>query len=311
MLAKLAIVALAFLLAVPAAAQTPGALPSLAEVELDRTAVAAGQPIRVTGRLLTQVQPPARLWVDATLPGDLGSFNYPVDPQLDLVEGWVARERPGDPLTMQIKVAPAIGADSGPKPYMRFRWSFHLNDLWYFVRFRYLSDGTGTGFSWQGNWYYCRLALGSNCFHGDTPPFPVTWDAATRTFTGRIRLADLAAKQESGRLVQDTMRPFSSQYPPESGYELPVITIGQDSSAPFAPYDLPIETVFLGIAPVGSAPQSVNYSVAADVQTTAGSLDVPFSGQISTEGLATGAYDLWVKGCFGPCVTRTFRISVS
>lgn len=284
------------------------AFPTLSGVGLAQSTVAAGTPLRVSGRMTAVEQPATRLWTDSTLTGDLGSYQYPSEPLLDLVEGGVRRARPGDPLTLTIKVADAV-AETGPKPYMRYRWPFHLGDIWYFITFTYLGDGA-TG-SWQGGWYYCKLALGSNCVHGTTPSFPVTFDAATRTFTGAIPLQAMAAVQPSGALVQDTMRPFSSQYPPEAGYAFPALTWTQDSSPAFTPHDVPIESVFVGIAPAGTPVASVTYTSSVPVTIAPGSMDVAFGGDVPTAGLAPGSYDLWLKACFGPCTEQPLRFTVS
>lgn len=284
------------------------AAPALKSVQLGSSAVPVGTRVPVSGVMTVIEQPAARLWTDTTLPGDLLTFQYPTDPLLDLVEGSVRRSRPGDPFIMTIKVADTV-VDTGGKPFMRLRWPFHLGDIWYFVTFNYVQNGP-TG-SWQGSWYYCRLALGSACTHGTTPPFPVTFDAQTRTFTGAIPLAHMAAVQPSGALVQDTMRPFSTRYPPEAGYSFPVLTWTQDTAPAFTPHDVPLESVLLGVAPSGSKPHEVNFSDHAAVSVEDGSLEVGFAGTVPTEGLAPGAYDLWVKACFGPCTTGRLPFTVT
>lgn len=282
--------------------------PVLSGVSVASGSVAAGTPVSVSGTMTVAPQPAAVLWTDPTIAGDLPSFDYPTEPLIDIVEGSVVRARPGDPLSLRFKVAPALGPEAA-KPFMWFRWPFHLDQIWYFIEFTYVQDGAAG--AWQGSWYYCKLALGTNCIHGTTPPFPVTFDAATRTFTGQIPLAAMAAVQPDGHLVQDSMRPFSSQYMPESGHKYPALTLSQDNSAPFEPYDLPIETVFLGVAPVGTDPADVTYDRHAATTGAAGSLEQPFQGSVPTDGLAPGYYQLFVKGCFGPCTTTILPFHVA
>ena len=303
---KLASLALALAAFLPAVAHADPVAPTLTGVSLGSTTVVAGSPVTVSGTMTVAEQPAALLWTDVTVTGDLTGFQYPSEPLVDLVEGSVLRARPGDPLTMRIKVAPSVVPEV-PKPFTWFRWPFHLGDIWYFIEFTYVQNGAAGG--WQGSWYYCRLALGNNCVHGTTPPFPVTWNAASRTFSGAIPLPAMAVVQPDGRLVQDTMRPFSSQYPPESGHKYPVLTFSQDRTQAFSPYDLPIETVFLGVAPAGTSPDDVAYEAYATL-TGGTSLEQPFTGSVSTAGLTAGSYQLFVKGCFGPCTTTVLPFSV-
>lgn len=285
------------------AAASQGAAPALPSVALD----ASGTTVSVTGTMTAATQPATTLWNDGTLAQDLLAFDYPYDPMLDLVEGSVEHALPGDPLTIRMKVAAA--PETPAKPYQWYRWSFQLEELWYFVEFTYLQNGTSLG--WQGTWYYCKLALGSSCVHGDTQPFPVSWDAASRTISGQVPLGALAAKQPDGTLDQDTMRPFSTQYRPESGYKFPVITLTHDRAPAFTPYELPIATVLLGIAPEGTNPAEVAFSRRATPTVTADSLDVPFAGSVSTDGLAPGIYTVFVKACFGPCTIEGYPLTIS
>lgn len=291
----------------PASASADATAPVLSSLSLGSDVVAAGEPVTISGTMTVAPQPAAVLWTDPTVAGDLSTFDYPTTPFIDIVEGSVVRARPGDPLSLRIKVAPALGPEA-PEPFQWYRWPFHLDQIWYFVEFTYVQNGAAG--AWQGSWYYCKLALGTNCIHGTTPPFPVTFDAATRTFTGQIPLAAMAAAQPDGHLVQDSMRPFSSQYMPESGHKYPALTLSQDNSTPFTPYDLPIETVFLGIAPAGTNPANVVYDHHATTTGAAGSLEQPFQGSVPTEGLAPGYYQLFLKGCFGPCTATALTFFV-
>ncbi len=289
-------------------ASADGGAPRLDAASLDRTSLPAGTVLSVSGSMTVDPQAAMRVWTDGTLATDLPTFDYPSDPNVDLVEGTVEHARPGEPLAIRVKVAPALGVDTGSKPFQWYRWAFQLEQIWYFVEFTYVQDGAAGG--WQGSWYYCKLALGTACIHGTTPPFPVTFDAATRTFTGKIPFPTLAAVQPDGELAQDTMRPFST-YRPEAGYKYPVLIFTQDRAPAFDPYDLPLESVFLGVAPTGTDPSEVTTPVHASVTTTAGSLSVPFSGAVATDGLAPGAYDLWVKVCFGPCTYSALPFTVT
>lgn len=308
MSARILTIALAMGALIPSTqAGAAGPAPTLSGVALGSDVVPAGAAVTVSGTMTVAEQPAETLWNDVTVTGDLNGFDYPSEPLVDLVQGSVLRARPGDPLTLRITVAPSAVPDV-PKPFTWFRWPFHLGDIWYFVEFTYVQNGAAGG--WQGSWYYCRLALGNNCVHGTTPSFPVTWDAAARTFTGQIPLAAMAVVQPDGTLEADTMRPFSSQYPPQSGHKTPAATLGQDRGPAFEPHDVPIETVFLGVAPAGTNPSAVDY--AATATTTGGtSLEQPFTGSVSTEGLAPGFYQLFVKGCFGPCATTSLPFFVS
>ncbi|MFN2543972.1 MAG: hypothetical protein ABR600_05295 [Actinomycetota bacterium] len=284
--------------------------PVVSGAQLDRTAVSTGAPVQVSGTMSVTPQSSAVLWNDTTLTGDVPSLRAPIDPMQDLVQGGVGHARPGDPLVLTIKVAPVAGADTGAKPYMWYRWPFQLDKIWYFVELKYLPT-TGTNFAWQGSWYYCKLALGSNCIHGTTPAFPVTFDAQTRTFTAGIPVADLARVQPDGVLLQDEIRTFDpTQYIPESGYSN-TISYQIDSAPPFGGVTVPLESVFLGVAPAGTAPEDVTYSGFATTTSTAGSFDVPFSGSVSTAGLAPGAYAVYAKACFGPCTVTTLPLTVT
>jgi hypothetical protein len=238
---------------------------------------------------------------------DLPTFDYPWDPNVDLVEGSVEHSSPADPLTLRMKVAQA--PDTVSKPYQWFRWSFHLEELWYFVEFTYIQNGASAG--WQGSWYYCKLALGSNCVHGDTPAFPVTWDATSRTVTGRVPIAELAAKQPDRALDQGTMQPFSTQYRPEAGYKYPAITLTHDRAPQFTPYELPIATVRVGVAPAGTPANQVAFDRRATLTPSAGSAEVPFATTIDTAQMAPGDYEVFVKGCFGPCTISSSPLTIT
>ncbi|HYH27687.1 MAG TPA: hypothetical protein VEA19_02795 [Actinomycetota bacterium] len=282
----------------------------ITSVQLDRTVVEAGQTLRLTGSMAVTEQPGLKkLWTDTTVTGDVTAFQYPSSPSVDIVEGFVEHARPGDPLTMEIRFAPELGAEPGPTPFQWYRWPFQIGDRWYFVELTYVQGGPA--FEWRGSWYYCRLALGNNCVHGTTPLFPVTWSPLSRRITGKIPIRDLGAAQSDGILPQDEMRPFSNSYPPESGHKTPGATLGQDRAPAFEPILLPIESVFLGIAPRGTPADSVQYTQKALPTPAAGSLDVPFSALVETETMSAGDYDLWVKGCFGPCDVRVVPFTVS
>lgn len=269
--------------------------------------VSQGSSVGVSGTMTVAAQPAVTVWTDGTLVQDLPTFDYPYDPNIDLIEGSVEHAKPADPLTLRMKVAP--GPDTGSKPYQWFRWSFQLEERWYFVEFTYMQNGASG--AWQGSWYYCKLALGSNCIHGETPGFPVSWNTASRTITGRVPMADLARVQPDGTLDQDMFRPFSSQYPPESGYKLPVITLQHDNSPAFTAVELPIATVHLGIAPAGTSPDQVSFTRRAVPSVSDGSLDVGFVGSVPTAGLAPGSYSVFVKGCFGPCSIDEVPVTIN
>lgn len=268
--------------------------------------VTQGSSISVSGTMATAAQPASVVWTDGTLIQDLPAFDFPYDPNLDLVEGAVEHAKPSDPLTLRIKVAP--GPDTLGKPFQWFRWPFQLEERWYFVEFTYVQNGAAGG--WVGSWYYCKLSLGSACVHGDTPPFPVSWDAASRTFSGQIPLRDLAAVQPDRTLDQDTMRPFSNQYPPESGYKA-LAQLQHDNSPPITPTVVPIASMHLGIAPAGTSPDQVAFTHRATPAVSDGSLDVGFVGSVPTDGLAPGSYTVFVKGCFGPCAIDEVPIAIT
>lgn len=269
---------------------------------LGADSVATGSPLPVRGTLTTAAQAPRLVWTDGPMTSDLGSLQYPVDHSTDLLEGWVERAEPGDPLTLKVKVAAPTGPDLSGKAYQWIRWPFQLEDRWYFIEF--LHDGT----VWKGSWYYCNLALGSNCHHGTTPPFPAAYDPATRTFTGRIPLADLAAVQPDGRLAQDEMRTFSSQYIPEAGFKYPAFQWRHDAGPAFDSVVVPIESVFYEIVEEGST-DPIGFGQSLPVTT--GPDGVTFDSSVPTDGLAPGAYTLYLKGCFGPCVVRTLGFTVT
>ena len=269
--------------------------------------VSQGSSVSVAGTMTVAAQPAVTVWSDGTLAQDLPTADYPYDPNIDLIEGSVEHAKPADPLTLRIKVA--SGPDTGGKPYQWFRWSFQLEERWYFVEFTYMQNGASG--AWQGSWYYCKLALGSSCIHGETPGFPVSWDATSRTITGRLPIADLARVQPDGTLDQDSFRPFSSQYPPESGYKTPAITLQHDNSPAFTAIELPIATVHLGIAPAGTSPDQVSFNTRALPASSDGSLDVRFVGSVPTGGLVPGSYSVFVKGCFGPCSIAEVPVTIN
>jgi hypothetical protein len=289
---------------------------TLQNVVLDRTSAAAGQEVAVTGSLKVSQQADGRIWTDPAFP-DEPPNSRPIEPMVDLIEGRLEHAVPSDPLTLRIKLAPGLGPDVS-KPYW-YRWQFHLNDIWYFVEFKQTFAGATA--SWVGSWYYCKLALGSNCIHDTTPAFPVSFDSTTRTLTGRLPLADLAAVQPKRSLTQDQVKPVPT-YAPEAGYTTPktatlgALPVAMDRVGPFGtatyePFDLPIATVFLGVAPRGTPSESVTYSRTAPVSISEGSMDVPFAGTISTAGLASGEYSVYVKGCFGPCAVQVVPLTIT
>lgn len=293
------------MLAVPAPASAAHA--TSLDAVLETTIVPAGSALSVDGTLHTTAQPAQRLWTDTTLAGDLGSFQYPADPSSDLIEGRVEHGAPGDPLSVHIKVAPAIGPEVPGKPYQWFRWPFQIEDIWYFVEFTYLPNSASG--AWNGSWYYCKLALGSNCIHGTTPPFPVTYDAASRTYTGKIPLEAMAAVQPDGTLAQDTIRPFSAQYPAEAGYKQ-TLQSRLDAAPEFEAVELPIASVFYGIGSPGENPDDVE-TVGTLPVSTDGSLDVGFAGTVPTAGLSPGEHALYLRGCFGPCSVAVLPFTVT
>lgn len=274
-------------------------------VEFELTGADGSSVLDVTGLMATTAQPATVLWNDGTVAQDLPTFDYPWDPAVDLVQGSVERAAPTDPLTLRVKVA--AGPDIPPKPYQWYRWAFHLEELWYFIEFTYVQNGATGG--WVGSWYYCKLSLGSNCIHGDTPTFPVTWDASTRTITGRVPIADLAAKQPDRALEQGTMKPFSSDYRPSAGYKTAAI-LTHDRAPAFTPYELPIATVTVGVAPAGTPVGQVTFDRRATVTPSAGSGDVPFATTIQTAQMAAGEYEVFVKGCFGPCTVTSLPLTI-
>ncbi|MFN2543969.1 MAG: hypothetical protein ABR600_05280 [Actinomycetota bacterium] len=321
-LASLVAVLAMAMLSAPSAFAEPGAAPVVTGLAASATSVPSGARIHVTGTMTTSAQPKQTAWTDPTLVEDITStpmqclsscfLAVPSNPMVDLVEGDVTHANPADPLTFQVKLGPAVGADTGPLPYLWYQWPFQLDKIWYFVDFDYASSGTGT-FAWKGSWFYCKnFALGSNCVHGTTPSFPVTWDVSTRTLTGTVPLGDLAKVQPDGALTQDAVKQFSSQYPPESGFDWAgSLDEGQDFATWTSSLTVPLATVSTAIAPSDTSPEGVTFTSNATVTTSKGSNEAPFAGDVSTAGLAPGSYTLFVQACFGPCTTDEIPITVS
>ncbi len=283
LLTPFAVAALVAAAASPGGAASPTAVTDLAAVPTD-----AG--ISVTGRVTFGGQGPVIVGQDAVGDSLAGPAGGSLGTDIENIQ--ISQPQPGGALLVTWQMTGLPAETKGP---VNYKWSFSVTGkggetIWYFVDF--IRSKIAPPGSPPTVWLYKCPDLSCDGTAFGYPGFSYDSPAAQIQITVPSELIGALPGSVISAWTQGNGPPLRAL----------VATIDLDG-ATHDPYTVPTRSVLLGIAPAGTAPGDVVYTVEASLAPNSS-----FAGTINAPG--NGSFDVWAKACFGTnCAAASVQVS--